>query len=200
MPQNSALSATSRVRAYSVQTRGASITSLDLEVEHGQDELQDTVIRSRWRPKTSEIEFKVGRLGLRIAQEREEGIRRAEKLAKAAARRIQSQVHEVNQIFRDLVPSALAGLETLEASIVHEQGNDIESIEHSADTAARESKQVGIRSLRNARERAENPRFHPFFTTTSHSERHPLSCGRRRIGSAGGLPSPKAHVRSWIHI
>ena len=58
MPQNSALSATSRARAYSVQTRGASITSLDLEVEHGQDELQDTVIRSRWRPKTLEIEFK----------------------------------------------------------------------------------------------------------------------------------------------
>ena len=54
----------------------------------------------------------------------------------------------MNQIFRDL------------ASIVHEQGNDIESIEHSADAAARETKQVGIGSVGKACERGESP---PFF-------------------------------------
>ena len=89
------------------------------DVEHGlHDEVQcqDAVIRSR------------------IAQEREEGIRR-----------IQGQVHEVNQIFRDL------------ASIVHEQGNDIESIEHSADSASRESKQAAS-ELRKAADRQRGSR------------------------------------------
>jgi len=88
------------------------------DVEHGHDEAQcqDAVIRSR------------------IAQEREEGIRR-----------IQSQVHEVNQIFRDL------------ASIVHEQGNDIESIEHSADSASRETKQAAS-ELRKAADRQRGSR------------------------------------------
>mmetsp|Transcript_12946 Transcript_12946/g.24456 ORF Transcript_12946/g.24456 Transcript_12946/m.24456 type:complete len:294 (-) Transcript_12946:85-966(-) len=89
------------------------------DVEHGlleETNCQDTVIRSR------------------IAQEREEGIRR-----------IQSQVHEVNQIFRDL------------ASIVHEQGTDIESIEHSADSAARETKQAAS-ELRKAADRQRGSR------------------------------------------
>ena len=89
------------------------------DVEHGlHDEVQcqDAVIRSR------------------IAQEREEGIRR-----------IQGQVHEVNQIFRDL------------ASIVQEQGNDIESIEHSADSASRESKQAAS-ELRKAADRQRGSR------------------------------------------
>ncbi|CAK9006952.1 unnamed protein product [Durusdinium trenchii] len=91
----------------------------ETDVEHGLHEevqCQDAVIRSR------------------IAQEREEGIRR-----------IQSQVHEVNQIFRDL------------ASIVHEQGNDIESIEHTADTAARETKQAAS-ELRKAADRQRGSR------------------------------------------
>lgn len=89
------------------------------DVEHGlhdEAQCQDAVIRSR------------------IAQEREEGIRR-----------IQSQVHEVNQIFRDL------------ASIVHEQGNDIESIEHSADSASRETKQAAS-ELRKAADRQRGSR------------------------------------------
>jgi len=83
---------------------------------HDEVQCQDAVIRSR------------------IAQEREEGIRR-----------IQGQVHEVNQIFRDL------------ASIVHEQGNDIESIEHSADSASRESKQAAS-ELRKAADRQRGSR------------------------------------------
>eukprot|EP00913_Durusdinium_trenchii_P005431 g5063.t1 len=65
----------------------------------------------------------------RIAQEREEGIRR-----------IQSQVHELT-----------------EASIVHEQGNDIETEEHTADTAARETKQAAS-ELRKAADRQRGSR------------------------------------------
>ncbi|CAJ1343017.1 unnamed protein product [Effrenium voratum] len=90
------------------------------DVEHGLLEetqcQQDATIRSR------------------IAQEREEGIRR-----------IQNQVHEVNQIFRDL------------ASIVHEQGSDIESIEHSGDSSARETKQAAA-ELRKAADRQRGSR------------------------------------------
>lgn len=96
------------------------------DVEHGlhdEAQCQDAVIRSRVDCKNP-----------RIAQEREEGIRR-----------IQSQVHEVNQIFRDL------------ASIVHEQGNDIESIEHSADSASRETKQAAS-ELRKAADRQRGSR------------------------------------------
>lgn len=55
----------------------------------------------------------------RIAQEREEGIRR-----------IQGQVSEVNQIFRDL------------ASIVQDQGNQFESIENQAESSASNTKQA----------------------------------------------------------
>merc|ERR1719240_966364 len=53
----------------------------------------------------------------RIAQEREEGIRR-----------IQNQVSEVNQIFRDL------------ASIVHDQGQQFETIEQQAESSASNTK------------------------------------------------------------
>ncbi|CAE8602208.1 unnamed protein product [Polarella glacialis] len=55
----------------------------------------------------------------RIAQEREEGIRR-----------IQSQVHEVNQIFRDL------------ASIVQEQGHDLETVAGTTQSASSNTKQA----------------------------------------------------------
>eukprot|EP00931_Biecheleriopsis_adriatica_P050032 TRINITY_DN28956_c0_g1_i1.p1 TRINITY_DN28956_c0_g1~~TRINITY_DN28956_c0_g1_i1.p1 ORF type:complete len:382 (+),score=87.81 TRINITY_DN28956_c0_g1_i1:58-1146(+) len=70
----------------------------------------------------------------RIAQEREEGIRR-----------IQSQVHEVNQIFRDL------------ASIVSEQGNEIDSIERTAESASADTKQAAL-ELRKAHDRSRGSR------------------------------------------
>lgn len=96
-----------------------SLLCAESDVEHGlleEAQCQGTVIRSR------------------IAQEREESIRR-----------IQSQVHEVNQIFRDL------------ASIVHEQGHDIESIEHTADASSRETKQAAS-ELRKAADRQRGSR------------------------------------------
>eukprot|EP00930_Biecheleria_cincta_P059275 TRINITY_DN45022_c0_g1_i1.p1 TRINITY_DN45022_c0_g1~~TRINITY_DN45022_c0_g1_i1.p1 ORF type:complete len:359 (+),score=64.08 TRINITY_DN45022_c0_g1_i1:86-1162(+) len=70
----------------------------------------------------------------RIAQEREEGIRR-----------IQSQVHEVNQIFRDL------------ASIVQEQGHEIESIERTAESSCADTKQAAS-ELRKAADRQRGSR------------------------------------------
>lgn len=70
----------------------------------------------------------------RIAQEREEGIRR-----------IQSQVHEVNQIFRDL------------ASIVQEQDAQFESIEGFAQAASSETK-LAVSELRKAAERQHGSR------------------------------------------
>lgn len=70
----------------------------------------------------------------RIAQEREEGIRR-----------IQSQVHEVNQIFRDL------------ASIVQEQGQEIESIERTAESSCSDTKQAAT-ELRKAADRQRGSR------------------------------------------
>jgi len=77
----------------------------DSDVEHGllddSGTAQDVTIRNR------------------IAQEREEGIRR-----------IQSQVHEVNQIFRDL------------ASIVQEQGHDLETVAGTTQSASSNTKQA----------------------------------------------------------
>jgi len=70
----------------------------------------------------------------RVAQEREEGIRR-----------IQSQVSEVNQIFRDL------------ASIVNEQGKQFESIEQQAESAATHAKLAG-RELKKASDRQRSAR------------------------------------------
>mmetsp|Transcript_20793 Transcript_20793/g.46888 ORF Transcript_20793/g.46888 Transcript_20793/m.46888 type:complete len:360 (-) Transcript_20793:51-1130(-) len=70
----------------------------------------------------------------RIAQEREEGIRR-----------IQNQVSEVNQIFRDL------------ASIVHDQGQQFESIETQAEQASTATKQAG-QELRKAVDRQRGAR------------------------------------------
>jgi len=69
-----------------------------------------------------------------IAQEREEGIRR-----------IQNQVSEVNQMFRDL------------ASIVQEQGQQFESIERQAETAAVSTKQA-VQELRKAVDRQRGTR------------------------------------------
>jgi len=70
----------------------------------------------------------------RVAHEREEGIRR-----------IQSQVSEVNQIFRDL------------ASIVHEQGRQFESIEQQAESAATHAKMAG-HELKKASDRQRSAR------------------------------------------
>lgn len=70
----------------------------------------------------------------RIAHEREEGIRR-----------IQSQVSEVNQIFRDL------------ASIVHEQGQQFETIEQQAESSATNTKQA-VRELKKAADRQRSQR------------------------------------------
>mmetsp|Transcript_4504 Transcript_4504/g.12330 ORF Transcript_4504/g.12330 Transcript_4504/m.12330 type:complete len:304 (-) Transcript_4504:223-1134(-) len=69
-----------------------------------------------------------------IAREREEGIRR-----------IQGQVSEVNQMFRDL------------ASIVQEQGHQFESIERHAETAAASTKQA-VQELRKAVDRQRGSR------------------------------------------
>jgi len=74
------------------------------------------------------------RIRANIAQEREEGIRR-----------IQNQVSEVNQMFRDL------------ASIVQEQGQQFESIEHQAETAAVSTKQA-VQELRKAVDRQRGTR------------------------------------------
>merc|ERR1712190_556487 len=73
----------------------------------------------------------------RIAQERDEGIRR-----------IQGQVHEVNQIFRDL------------ASIVQDQGQQFESIESQTETAAMNTKET-VQELKKAsdRQRASRERL-----------------------------------------
>lgn len=70
----------------------------------------------------------------RIAQEREEGIRR-----------IQGQVSEVNQIFRDL------------ASIVHEQGTQFESIETQAESSSSNTKQA-VQELKKAVDRQRGTR------------------------------------------
>lgn len=70
----------------------------------------------------------------RIAQEREEGIRR-----------IQGQVSEVNQIFRDL------------ASIVQEQGSQFESIENQAESSASNTKQA-VTELKKAVDRQRGTR------------------------------------------
>lgn len=70
----------------------------------------------------------------RIAQEREEGIRR-----------IQTQVHEVNQIFRDL------------ASMVQEQDAQFESIEGMAQAASSETK-LAVNELRKAADRQRGSR------------------------------------------
>jgi len=70
----------------------------------------------------------------RIAQEREEGIKR-----------IQSQVCEVNQIFRDL------------ATIVQEQGKQFESIEQNAEQASTSTKQA-VQELRKTVERQRGAR------------------------------------------
>jgi len=70
----------------------------------------------------------------RIAQEREEGIRR-----------IQNQVSEVNQIFRDL------------ASIVQEQGVQFETIEQQAETAQSNTKHA-VKELRKAVDRQRGTR------------------------------------------
>eukprot|EP00929_Paragymnodinium_shiwhaense_P107871 TRINITY_DN74218_c0_g1_i1.p1 TRINITY_DN74218_c0_g1~~TRINITY_DN74218_c0_g1_i1.p1 ORF type:complete len:439 (+),score=85.43 TRINITY_DN74218_c0_g1_i1:142-1458(+) len=70
----------------------------------------------------------------RIAQEREEGIRR-----------IQHQMQEVNAVYRDL------------ASIVHEQGQYVESIENSADCAAKATKQA-VHELNKASDKARGAR------------------------------------------
>jgi len=70
----------------------------------------------------------------RIAQEREEGIRR-----------IQSQVSEVNQIFRDL------------ASIVQEQGQQFESIESQAEASSSNTKQAVVQ-LKKAVDRQRGTR------------------------------------------
>jgi len=69
-----------------------------------------------------------------IAHEREDGIRR-----------IQSQVAEVNQIFRDL------------ASIVSEQGKQFESIEESAEMSVQNTKDAG-KELKKAMERQRSQR------------------------------------------
>lgn len=70
----------------------------------------------------------------RIAHEREEGIRR-----------IQGQVAEVTQIFRDL------------ASIVSDQGQQFETIEEQAETAASSTKQT-VRELKKAADRQRSQR------------------------------------------
>jgi len=70
----------------------------------------------------------------RIAHEREEGIRR-----------IQSQVSEVTQIFRDL------------ATIVSEQGHQFETIEEQAEVAASSTKQA-VRELKKAADRQRGQR------------------------------------------
>lgn len=70
----------------------------------------------------------------RIAQEREEGIRR-----------IRNQVSEVNQIFRDL------------ASLVGEQGQQLETIEQQAEVASCNSKQT-VRELKKAVDRQRSSR------------------------------------------
>merc|ERR1712217_232837 len=70
----------------------------------------------------------------RIAQEREEGIRR-----------IQGQVSEVNQIFRDL------------ASIVQEQGTQFESIENQAESSCSNTKQA-VTELKKAVDRQRGTR------------------------------------------
>jgi len=70
----------------------------------------------------------------RIAEEREEGIKR-----------IQNQVSEVNLIFRDL------------ASIAHEQGQQFESIEEQAESAASNSKHT-VQELRKAVDRQRSSR------------------------------------------
>lgn len=70
----------------------------------------------------------------RIAQEREEGIRR-----------IQSQVSEVNQIFRDL------------ASIVTEQGRQFDSIEDLAEESSLNTKQAVV-ELKKASDRQRSQR------------------------------------------
>lgn len=70
----------------------------------------------------------------RLAHEREEGIKR-----------IQGQVAEVNQIFRDL------------ASIVTEQGQQFETIEQQAESASTETKQT-VRELKKASDRHRSQR------------------------------------------
>merc|ERR1712151_1021688 len=70
----------------------------------------------------------------RIAQEREEGIRR-----------IQGQVSEVNQIFRDL------------ASIVQDQGVQFESIENQAESSSANTKQA-VTELKKAVDRQKGAR------------------------------------------
>jgi len=70
----------------------------------------------------------------RIAHEREEGIRR-----------IQSQVSEVNQIFRDL------------ASIVTDQGQQFETIEQQAESSSSNTKQA-VRELKKTADRQRSQR------------------------------------------
>ncbi|CAK0813483.1 unnamed protein product [Prorocentrum cordatum] len=70
----------------------------------------------------------------RIAQEREEGIRR-----------IQGQVREVNHIFRDL------------ASMVTDQGMQFETIEQQASSASMSTREAG-EELKRAAERQKNAR------------------------------------------
>lgn len=70
----------------------------------------------------------------RIAHEREEGIRR-----------IQSQVSEVNQIFRDL------------ASIVNEQGQQFTTIEEQAEASSSNTKQA-VRELKKTSDRQRSQR------------------------------------------
>lgn len=104
------------------------------DAQHGVEEevglLDDSVM-----PEVSQLQTQEDTaIRNRIAQEREEGIRR-----------IQNQVSEVNQIFRDL------------ASIVQEQGVQFETIEQQAESASTNTKQA-VKELRKAVDRQRGTR------------------------------------------
>lgn len=93
--------------------------------------LSDAVVCDMGSPMQEESTL---RIRSTIVQERDEGIRR-----------IQNQVTEVNQMFRDL------------ASIVHDQGHQFESIERNAESAAVNTKQA-VQELKNAVDRQRGNR------------------------------------------